>query len=29
VMVNPAFPDTTLALVANTDVQPIDEPDLQ
>jgi hypothetical protein len=29
VLANPAFPDTTLPLVANIDAQPVDEPDQQ
>lgn len=29
VLVNPAFPDTTLPLVADVDAQPTDEPDQQ
>jgi hypothetical protein len=29
VLANPAFPDTTLPLVAEVDAQLMDEPDLQ
>jgi hypothetical protein len=29
VLANPAFPDTTLAITADVDAQPADEPDQQ